>query len=140
MAHRRVHRRHLLDVADEPCQRLAHRGGVDRGGVAAAGDLALEVHRRAALAEPENAVVALGLLMEVVDQGPGIAPEHQEKVFERFYRVDKARSRASGGVGLGLSITRWAIERQGAHIELESEPGHGSLFRIVIPVEEQRNF
>jgi heavy metal sensor kinase len=80
------------------------------------------------------------VLMEVVDQGPGIAPEHQEKVFERFYRVDKARSRASGGVGLGLSITRWAIERQGAHIELESEPGHGSLFRIVIPVEEQRNF
>jgi heavy metal sensor kinase len=77
------------------------------------------------------------VLVEVVDQGPGIAPEHQEKVFERFYRVDKARSRASGGVGLGLSITRWAVERQGARIELESEPGHGSLFRIEIPVEEQ---
>jgi two-component system sensor histidine kinase SenX3 len=74
-------------------------------------------------------------LVEVMDQGPGIAPEHQQKIFERFYRVDKARSRASGGAGLGLSIARWAAERQGAHIELESEPGRGSLFRIVIPNE-----
>jgi heavy metal sensor kinase len=78
-------------------------------------------------------------LVEVMDQGPGIAPEHQQKIFERFYRVDKARSRASGGAGLGLSITRWAVERQGAHIELESEPGRGSLFRIVIPNEELTN-
>src|SRR6266403_915695 len=67
-------------------------------------------------------------LVEVVDQGPGIAPEHQQKIFERFYRVDKARSRASGGAGLGLAIARWAIERQQGHIELESEPGRGSLF------------
>jgi heavy metal sensor kinase len=72
-------------------------------------------------------------LVEVVDQGPGIAPEHQQKIFERFYRVDKARSRASGGAGLGLAIARWAIERQRGHIELESEPGYGSLFRIVMP-------
>jgi two-component system sensor histidine kinase SenX3 len=71
-----------------------------------------------------------------MDQGPGIAPEHQEKIFERFYRVDKARSRASGGAGLGLSIARWAVERQGAHIELESEPGRGSLFRIVMANEK----
>jgi len=70
---------------------------------------------------------------EVIDQGPGIAPEHQQKIFERFYRVDRARSRASGGAGLGLAITRWAIERQGGHIELESQPGRGSLFRIVMP-------
>jgi heavy metal sensor kinase len=79
------------------------------------------------------------VLVQVMDQGPGIAPEHQEKIFERFYRVDKARSRASGGAGLGLAIARWAIERQGGHIELESEPGRGSLFRIVIPTEEQTN-
>jgi len=70
---------------------------------------------------------------EVIDQGPGIAPQHQQKIFERFYRVDKARSRASGGAGLGLAIARWAIERQGGHIELESQPGRGSLFRIVMP-------
>jgi heavy metal sensor kinase len=79
------------------------------------------------------------VLVEVADQGPGIPPEHQQKVFERFYRVDRARSRTSGGVGLGLSITRWAVERQGAHIELESKPGRGSLFRIVISAEEQTN-
>ena len=72
-------------------------------------------------------------VVEVADQGPGIAPEHQQKIFERFYRIDKARSRASGGAGLGLSITRWAIERQGGQIELESESGQGSLFRIRMP-------
>ena len=80
------------------------------------------------------------VLLEVIDQGPGIAAEHQEKVFQRFYRIDKGRARASGGVGLGLAITRWAVERQGAQIELESEPGHGSLFRIVIPTESHQIF
>ena len=74
------------------------------------------------------------VVVEVTDQGPGIAPEHRQKIFERFYRVDQARSRASGGVGLGLAIARWAIERQWGHIELESELGHGSLFRIVMPI------
>jgi len=76
-------------------------------------------------------------LVEVMDQGPGIALEHHQKIFERFYRVDKARSRASGGTGLGLSIARWAVERQAGHIELESGPGRGSLFRIVMPRLEQ---
>jgi heavy metal sensor kinase len=84
--------------------------------------ISLRVRRQEA-----NAVV------EVIDRGPGIAPEHQRKIFERFYRVDKARSRASGGAGLGLAIARWAIERQGGHVELESELGRGSLFRIVMP-------
>jgi heavy metal sensor kinase len=83
--------------------------------------ISLRVRRQEA-----NAVV------EVIDQGPGIAPEHQQRIFERFYRVDKARSRASGGAGLGLAIARWAIERQGGHVELESELGRGSLFRIVM--------
>ena len=72
-------------------------------------------------------------VVEVTDQGPGIAPEHRQKIFERFYRVDQARSRASGGAGLGLAIARWAIERQGGRIELESELARGSLFRIVMP-------
>ena len=84
--------------------------------------ISLRIQRRGA-----NAVV------EVVDQGPGIAPEHQKKIFERFYRIDQARSRASGGAGLGLAIARWAIERQGGHVELESELGRGSLFRILMP-------
>jgi signal transduction histidine kinase len=84
--------------------------------------ISLRIQRRDA-----NAVV------EVVDQGPGIAPEHQKKIFDRFYRIDQARSRASGGAGLGLAIARWAIERQGGHVELESELGRGSLFRILMP-------
>jgi signal transduction histidine kinase len=70
------------------------------------------------------------VVVEVADQGPGIAAEHQRKIFERFYRVDKARSRAEGGVGLGLAIVKWAVERMGATVGLESEPGRGSAFRI----------
>jgi heavy metal sensor kinase len=73
-------------------------------------------------------------VIEVTDTGEGIAPEHQAKVFERFYRVDKTRSRAEGGAGLGLAIARAAIERHGGRIELESTPGHGSLFRVVLPM------
>lgn len=72
-------------------------------------------------------------VIEVTDQGPGIAPEHHAKMFERFYRVDKARSRAEGGHGLGLAIAKWSVERQGGRIELESEVGKGSVFRVVFP-------
>jgi signal transduction histidine kinase len=70
------------------------------------------------------------VMIEVADEGPGIAPEHQQKIFERFSRVDKARSRAEGGVGLGLAIVKWAAERMGARVELQSEPGRGSVFRL----------
>ncbi|MGD0411690.1 MAG: ATP-binding protein [Verrucomicrobiota bacterium] len=77
-----------------------------------------------AFAEQEDVVV------EVADEGPGIAPEHQQKVFERFYRVDKARSRSDGGVGLGLAIVKWSVERMGGQVELSSEIGRGSAFRI----------
>ena len=73
-------------------------------------------------------------IIEVADEGPGIAWEHQEKIFERFYRIDKARSRAEGGTGLGLAIAKWSVERQGGTIELESETGKGSVFRILLPV------
>jgi signal transduction histidine kinase len=76
-------------------------------------------------ASADNAVV-----IEVADEGPGIAPEHQQKVFQRFYRVDDARSRAEGGVGLGLAIVKWAVERMGGAVELESEIGRGSTFRL----------
>jgi heavy metal sensor kinase len=69
-------------------------------------------------------------VIEVADVGPGIAPEHQRKIFERFYRVDKARSRAEGGVGLGLAIVKWSVERMGGAVELKSEPGRGSVFRL----------
>jgi signal transduction histidine kinase len=72
------------------------------------------------------------VVIEVADEGPGIAPEHQQKIFERFYRGDKARSRAEGGVGLGLAIVKWSVERMGGAVELQSEPGHGSVFRLCL--------
>jgi len=72
--------------------------------------------------------------VEVMDEGPGIAPEHHQKIFERFYRVDKARARADGGAGLGLAIVKWAVERMGGLVEVESEPGRGSVFRMRLPL------
>jgi heavy metal sensor kinase len=72
-------------------------------------------------------------ILEVVDQGPGIPAEHQPYVFDRFYRVDKARTREWGGAGLGLSITRWAVEAHGGVITLSSAEGLGSTFRMTLP-------
>jgi heavy metal sensor kinase len=73
------------------------------------------------------------VFLEVVDQGIGIPSEHQPYVFDRFYRVDKARTREGGGAGLGLSITRWAVEAHGGEISLKSQEGRGSTFRISLP-------
>ena len=55
------------------------------------------------------------------------------RIFDRFYRVDEGRSRERGGSGLGLAIARWAVEANGGRIEVESQLGRGSLFRIVLP-------
>jgi heavy metal sensor kinase len=74
-----------------------------------------------------------GAALDVIDTGPGIAPLHRAHIFDRFYRVDTARAREQGGTGLGLSIARWAVEAHGGHIELESEEGRGSTFRMVLP-------
>jgi len=71
--------------------------------------------------------------VEVQDSGPGIPPEHRSRIFERFYRVDKARTRAEGGTGLGLSIAEWAVSAHGGTIEVQCEPGAGSTFRIRLP-------
>lgn len=69
----------------------------------------------------------------VADTGIGIAPEHQSRVFERFYRVDKSHSKASGGTGLGLSIVKHAVQYHHGRIELESTPGTGTTIRVVFP-------
>ena len=71
--------------------------------------------------------------VQVKDDGPGIEAGHRERVFERFYRVDKARSRELGGTGLGLAIVRHLAESIGAHVSLESEPGKGSTFTLLLP-------
>jgi heavy metal sensor kinase len=71
--------------------------------------------------------------VEVVDQGPGVPQEHQSRIFDRFYRVDSARSREWGGAGLGLAIVRWAVEIHGGQVSFESVEGQGSTFRVVLP-------
>jgi heavy metal sensor kinase len=73
-----------------------------------------------------------GPAIEVLDRGPGIDAEHQARIFDRFYRIDEGRSRERGGSGLGLAIARWAVEANGGRIEVESERGRGSVFRIVL--------
>ncbi len=71
--------------------------------------------------------------VEIQDQGPGIPEEDQPRVFDRFYRVDKARWRESGGAGLGLAIVKWAVEAHGGTVTRESTASHGCLFRISLP-------
>lgn len=79
--------------------------------------------------------------VSVQDFGEGIAPENIDRVFNRFYRVDKARSREKGGNGLGLSIAKRLIEGYNGKIEVESVPGHGSIFQVSLPIlsDDQRH-
>jgi heavy metal sensor kinase len=135
---------HLAVLADERRQRIEVEG-----------DASLEAHADPVLLRPalvnvvDNAikhspqgaairiVVAATSDTEVViavqDSGPGIPPEHRDRVFERFYRVDEGRARDRGGSGLGLAIARWAVEANGGAVELESEMGRGSTFRLRLP-------
>ena len=76
---------------------------------------------------------AVGIEISVTDRGIGIAPEHQERVFERFFRVDPARSRATGGTGLGLAIVKHVAANHGGDVRVWSEPGVGSTFTLRLP-------
>jgi two-component system phosphate regulon sensor histidine kinase PhoR len=70
---------------------------------------------------------------EVTDTGIGIGPEHLPRLTERFYRVDRSRSRETGGTGLGLAIVKHVATRHGARLEIESDVGRGSRFTMVFP-------
>jgi heavy metal sensor kinase len=78
------------------------------------------------------------VMIEIADDGPGIPPEHLTSVFDRFYRVDKSRTRNEGGAGLGLSIANWAVQAHGGEIGLDSAPGAGCTFRICLPAAASR--
>jgi heavy metal sensor kinase len=74
--------------------------------------------------------------VEIEDNGPGVPPEDRTKIFDRFYRVDKARWRESGGAGLGLAITKWVVEAHRGEISLEGGSRQGCLFRVKLPAGE----
>jgi two-component system phosphate regulon sensor histidine kinase PhoR len=79
-----------------------------------------------------------GLVFSVADDGQGIAREHVPRLTERFYRVDKGRSRSVGGTGLGLAIVKHIVNRHRGQLRIESEEGHGSIFQIWLPTVETR--
>ncbi|MEI2616917.1 MAG: ATP-binding protein [Thermomicrobiales bacterium] len=91
------------------------------------GDVTLTLDR-----DGQDAIIA------VADSGPGIRPEHLRRVFERFYRADDARSRAHGGAGLGLSIARWIAAIHRGEIDVDSELGDGTTFRVRVPITAKR--
>lgn len=95
---------------------------------------------------PENGSVdvsvkrnELGLMIEVRDTGSGIPADSLQRIFERFYRVDKARSRALGGTGLGLAIVKHVAIKHGGRVDAESEVGKGSTFRIMLPAAAKQS-
>lgn len=96
-------------------------------------DNAIKYNRDGGRVDVTVAADADGSSITVADTGIGIAPEHQARVFERFYRVDKSHSKASGGTGLGLSIVKHAVQYHHGRIELESTPGTGTTIRVVFP-------
>lgn len=96
-------------------------------------DNAIKYNRGGGRVDVTVAADAGGSSITVADTGIGIAPEHQSRVFERFYRVDKSHSKASGGTGLGLSIVKHAVQYHHGRIELESTPGTGTTIRVVFP-------
>ena len=76
------------------------------------------------------------LITSVEDEGPGIEPEHHDKVFRRFYRVDKSRSREKGGTGLGLAICKHLLKMHGEHIQVKSTLGEGTTFLFSLKLDQ----
>jgi signal transduction histidine kinase len=97
--------------------------------------------RNAVRHTPDGGIIAITaaregdtIAIQVADTGEGMAPEHLERIFERFYRVDDARSRSSGGAGLGLALVREMVELMGGTVKVESAPGEGTVFTVRLRV------
>jgi two-component system sensor histidine kinase SenX3 len=121
---------HLV-VYGEETQLATAVGNLLENAVAYSGEgtrVAIGVHRRADVIE-----------IAVTDQGIGIAEEEQERIFERFYRVDPARSRETGGTGLGLAIVKHTIGNHGGEVAVWSQPGAGTTFTIRLPALQPRH-
>lgn len=108
-------------------------------------ELVLNLLDNAVKYTPAGGKVALSVLnrspwaeLVVADTGIGIPQDAQEKIFDRFYRVDKARSRAKGGTGLGLAIAKAIVEAHGGHFSVASELGRGSTFVVRLPLAAGR--
>ena len=93
---------------------------------------------------PEGGSVRIALetsdgfaVVSVSDTGIGITKQDVTHVFDRFWRADKARSREQGGAGLGLSIAKWIVDIHGGSIDVESEPGKGSIFHLRVPLDQR---
>ncbi len=97
-------------------------------------DNAIKYGRAGGTTSVDGRLLESGLIeISVVDDGPGIPADSQERIFERFYRVDKARSREQGGTGLGLAIVKHVVQAHGGEVRLESAPGQGSRFIFSLP-------
>ena len=148
----------LLNETVKDCARAAHvlatRKGVrlttqnDATGINLSGDkelitrMILNLLDNAVKYTPAGGEISLALTRQngnaeitVRDTGIGIAESDRQRIFDRFYRVDKARSRALGGAGLGLSIVRWIVEVHGGDIRIDSTPGGGSTFTVDLPLK-----
>ena len=146
----------MAEVVRASCERLrlfAERQGIRlearaeaglplvRGDAERLGQVLLNLIHNALKFSPSGTTVTVSatagadvVTVSVADQGPGIARQDQARIFERFYKVDRARVRGMGGTGLGLAIARHIVEDHGGHLELESEEGRGADFRFSLPI------
>ena len=122
----------LLEVSDEPLTAKAESNGVT---TIINNLISNAIHYTPAGGQVQIRTQRTGqwVEIEVTDTGIGISPEHQARVFERFYRVDQARSREEGGTGLGLAIVKHLTQAFQGQLELDSQIGKGSTFRVLLP-------
>lgn len=125
-----------LEIAGEPEVTMNGDRGLLRQALANLLENAIKYCRKGDHIEVRARATGDGAELAVTDTGPGIPYDDQPRVFERFYRVEKGRSRTNGGTGLGLSIVKHVAEAHGGKVTLESRPGAGATFRITVPSVE----